>query len=210
MTADLPALFRNKDLLKQVLLLSHKGRAATYERLEFLGDRVLGLLVAEMLYAHFPNEKEGDLAKRFVALVRAETLAGVAQSLGIPQLLKTPDQALRQNTSVLSDVCEALLGALYLDGGLGAVRDFAAPLFLPLMRADRQAPQDAKTSLQEWAQHAYQELPRYTLQTRAGADHQPLFRIKVAVKDHAALGEGSSKKAAEQDAARNLLEELNA
>ncbi len=202
-------VFHDKSLFKQALRLSHNGRPAGYERLEFLGDRVLGLVVAEMLYRRFPNEREGAMAKRFVALVREETLAGVAQDLGLPALLSTNEAALRHNASVLSDVCEAIIAALYLDQGLAAVQAFMDPIWSHLIEAEVQIPQDAKSALQEWAQKKFKVLPTYTLLSRTGPDHSPVFTVQVQIGDRTITGTGSNKKLAEQSAATNFLEDIN-
>lgn len=202
-------VFHDKSLFKKALRLSHNGRPAGYERLEFLGDRVLGLVVAEMLYRRFPNEREGAMAKRFVALVREETLAGVAQDLGLPALLSTNETALRHNASVLSDVCEAIIAALYLDQGLAAVQAFMDPIWSRLIEAEVQIPQDAKSALQEWAQKKFKVLPTYTLLSRTGPDHSPVFTVQVQIGDRTITGTGSNKKLAEQSAATNFLEDIN-
>ena len=198
----------DQKLLKEALQLSSGGKRPTYERLEFLGDRVIGLIVAEMLYQKFPKEEEGAMAKRFVALTREETLAEIARNIGLPDLIKTNQDALRQNDSVLSDVCEAVIAALYLDKGLVEVRKFMTPLLEPILATEIQIPQDAKSELQELCQKKYKELPIYKLLERSGPDHQPIFRIQVQIKKKSALGTGTSKKLAEQNAAETLLKEL--
>ncbi len=209
--SDIQTLFNDQTLLRQALTLAHHGRTASYERLEFLGDRVLGLVVAEMLYLHHPMEKEGALARRFTELVREETLAEVAEKLGLPTLLITRENELRHNPSVLSDVCEAVLGALFLDQGLETVRQFIHPLWLPLMHRNKQAPKDAKSALQELAQKRGLPLPSYIVLKKSGPEHAPLFDIQVTIPDiGTAIGTGESKKIAEQHAAQNLLETLNA
>ena len=199
-------LFHDKSLFEKALRLAHDGRAADYERLEFLGDRVIGLVVSELLYTTFPKEREGDLAKRFVMLTREETLADIAQIIGLPELLKTNENRLRHNSSVLSDVCEAVMAALYLDRGLEAVKAFMEPIWTPFSQANGQVPQDAKSTLQEWAQKKYKALPAYHVVDQQGPDHSPVFVVSVMVKEHEAMGRGTSKKAAEQQAAQNLLE----
>ena len=198
----------DEKLLEKALQLSSGGKRPTYERLEFLGDRVIGLIVAEMLYKTFPKEEEGAMAKRFVALTREETLADIAKEIGLPNLIKTQQDDLRQNSSVLSDVCEAVIAALYLDKGLNAVRDFMASLWQPLIEAEIQIPQDAKSELQELCQKKYKEIPTYELTERTGHDHQPVFKIQVKIRKNKAIGIGSSKKLAEQNAAENLLKDL--
>ena len=195
-------------LLDMALQLPHHGKRAGYERLEFLGDRVLGLVVAEMLYDLFPKENEGEMARRFVALTREETLATIAEQIGLPALLKTNEEQLRHNPSVLSDVCEAVIAALYLDKGLDAVKKMMKPLWMPFISADTFAPQDSKSALQEWSQNRYKMLPIYTLKGKTGPDHQPIFTVLVKVGKRSAMGSGVSKKAAEQNAAEKFLNEV--
>lgn len=208
---DIQNLFKNKSLLRQALTLAHHGKTASYERLEFLGDRVLGLVVATMLYEQHPDENEGILARRFTELVREETLAEVAHTLSLPDLLITHENELRQNQSILADVCEALLGALYLDQGLETVQNFILPIWLPLMRQNKKAPKDAKSTLQELAQKKGQVLPKYTVLKKTGPDHAPIFEIEVCIPHiGSAIGISDSKKTAEQQAAKSLLEKLHA
>ncbi len=208
--------FENPELLRQALTHSSaaSGRgAADYQRLEFLGDRVLGLIVSDLLYKRFTEEAEGDLARRLASLVRRETLAEVAAGLGLGRhivLAKAEAEAgERDNPALLADACEAVIGALYLDGGLAAARAFVEPLWTPLLEAEPRPPQDAKTALQEWAQGRGLPLPEYREVGREGPAHQPLFTVEVSVRDRApAVGEGRSKRLAEQAAAEALLESL--
>ena len=200
--------FKNEKLLTQALQLAQHGHSAAYERLEFLGDRVLGLIVAEMLLKAYPKEKEGDLAKRFVALTREETLAEVAHLWQLNKQVITNEEDLKENNSILADVCEAVLGALYVDQGLEAVKKIVVPAWTPLMQANLDAPQDAKSACQEWAQRRYKVLPTYTFLEQLGSEHEPVFKMQVEVKKHTAIGFGRNKKAAEQDAAKNLLEQV--
>lgn len=205
----LTQLFHNQELLKQALTLSHHGKSAPYERLEFLGDRVLGLIVADMLYTTFGKEKEGELARRFTGLVREETLAQVAEQLKLGDMMITKEHELRHNRSVLADVCEAVLGALYLDSGLEAVRTFMEPIWGPLLHMDKKAPKDAKSTLQEWAQQHGHKLPVYTLVEKTGEEHAPLFVMQAEVIGvGCAVGQGNNKKMAEQIAAENLLKQV--
>ncbi len=203
------SLFKNKKLFDEATKLAHGRNAATYERLEFLGDRVLGLVVAEMLYRAYPEEKEGALAKRFVALTKESTLAEVAYLWHLNKLIKTTDEDLRANDSILSDVCEAVLGALYLDQGLEAVKKLMIPVWTPLMESNIQAPQDAKSACQEWAQRRFKCLPTYTLVEQMGTEHEPIFKMKIQVAELEAFGLGHTKKAAEKEAAQNLMEQYH-
>ena len=209
MQKALKDLFKHKALFEQALQLASGAKAAAYERLEFLGDRVLGLVVADMLYQAYPHEKEGALAKRFVALTQEKTLAEVAHLWQLNKQVKTNDPELRENDSVLSDVCEAILGALYLDQGLETVRTLMLPVWKPLMESNIQAPQDPKSACQEWAQHQFKCLPVYKIVEQMGTEHIPVFKAQVQVGKLTAFGVGHSKKEAEKEAAQNLLEQYN-
>ena len=185
----------------------------TYERLEFLGDRVLALVVADMLYDAFPDEEEGALAKRLVALVRRETLADVATRLRVGPLIRLSrgeeEAGGRENQGILADVCESLIGAIYRDGGLDAARAFIERHWSALMEGTAEPPKDAKTSLQEWAQGRGFALPSYRQVGRSGPDHAPHFTIEVSVGEFPPeIGAGPSKRIAEQIAAEKLLERL--
>lgn len=185
------------------------------QRLEFLGDRVLGLIVAEMLFAAFPTEDEGALAKRLAALVRQEGLAQVAGGLGLGRFLALSrgeeDSGGRDNPATLADACEAIIGALYLDGGIAPARNFIERHWQPMMSAEALPPQDAKTALQEWAQAAGLSLPHYAVIRSEGPPHDPVFEVEASVTGHdPARGTGRSKRAAEQAAARELLSAVQA
>jgi ribonuclease III len=184
-----------------------------YERLEFLGDRVLGLVVAELLYEAFPQEDEGALAKRLAALARRDTLARVAIAAGLHQHLvlsrAEAEAGGGRNPALLADACEAVIGALYLDGGLAVAERFIHRHWQPLMEAEAQPPQDAKTALQEWAQAAGLPLPVYETVRTEGPPHEPMFAIAVRVEGHPpTTATGRSKRAAEQAAAAALLAQL--
>ena len=185
-------------------------RGGDYERLEFLGDRVLGLVVAEMLFLRFPQEAEGLLAKRLAKLVGKETLASVAEDLGLGGFMRLAmgedEQQGRSNPGLLSDVCEAVIAALYLDGGLPAAKQLVDRFWTTRIEEDREPPSDAKTELQEWAQGRGLPLPRYSEIDRRGPPHDPVFTIVVEVEGQPVQqGRGRSKRAAEQDAAGQLL-----
>ena len=201
--------FKQPQLFAKALTLASGNKSAQYERLEFLGDRVLGLIISDMLLKYYKKEKEGDIAKRFTALVREETLASVARQIELPEQLITKEGELRHNDSILADVMEAVLGAIFLDGGFDAAYDFAKPLFMPLLIQDIKPPIDSKTQLQEWVQKKKKTLPVYTLISRDGPDHAPSFVIKVSVEGLGeSLGHGCSKRHAEQEAAANFLKEF--
>jgi len=204
--------FKNADLLKIALTHASAG-GADYERLEFLGDRVLGLIVAEKVYALYPDEAEGDLSKRHTALVRAETLAAAARRLDLGAAVEL-SQAEKagggaKNENILSDVMEAVIGAVYLDGGLEAAQSFLGPLLEDDVKNMAAPPRDAKTSLQEYSQARDLGLPEYILTSRQGPDHAPDFTVTVTVKGFPpATARGSSKRAAEKAAAQLLLDQL--
>ena len=207
--------FRDRHLIEEAL--THPGRAEirkklpfNYQRLEFLGDSVLGLVVAELLYRHYPAESEGNLARRLAALVREESLADVARALGIGphmRVLDADQDKSREQNSGLADVCEALIGALYLDGGYEAARRFIQSQWEPLARSMNAPPKDAKTQLQEWAQGRGLPLPEYRLAMRQGPAHAPEFTIQVILQGHAPQeAKAFSKRQAEQTAAQALLD----
>jgi ribonuclease-3 len=207
--------FADQALLTQAL--THRGARAvdrpigTNERLEFLGDRVLGLVIAEALLAAFPDENEGALAARLAALVSAPALARVADGFGLAQFIKVaPGQrADDRTTAVLADACEAVIGALYLDGGLGIAARFINDHWAALIREDVRPPKDAKTTLQEWAQGRGLPLPVYRTITESGPAHAPHFVMEVAIEGFpAAQGEGRTKRGATQAAAAALLARL--
>ena len=192
---------------KKAVTLAIGGRAASYERLEFLGDRVLGLVIAEMLFKTFPNEKEGEWAVRFTALVKESTLSDVAKTLGLDACLITNEDYLRSNDSVLADVCEAVLGALYLEKGLDKVQDFVSVLWHPFLNEKMTSIKDAKTMLQEWAQKNKGIVPEYRVISKTGPDHEPCFEVEVAILGvGSARAKGSSKKEAMTLAAKELLQ----
>jgi ribonuclease-3 len=185
----------------------------SYERLEFLGDRVVGLIVADLLMARFPEEPEGALALRHAELVRRETLAEVAAEIGLDAYLRLAkgEEAAgeRQNPSLMANACEAVIGALYLDGGLAVAQAFVEPLWRPRLEADTHPPQDAKTALQEWAQARALGLPKYREVGREGPAHEPHFTLEVEVEGQPPTrGEGRSKRLAEQAAAARLLAQV--
>ncbi|MGH6969578.1 MAG: ribonuclease III [Stellaceae bacterium] len=209
--------FAKPDLLVEALTHpSAAPRSATarrgYERLEFLGDRVLGLIVAQLLWQRFPQDDEGDLTRRQVALVRRETLAAIAREIGLGDCVvvsRGEDAAgVRQNISVLADVCEALIAALYLDGGLAAAQRFVERHWARHISAT-QPPRDPKTALQEWAQARGLALPSYAVVDTVGPPHRRRFTVTVSVAGaKAETASGASKREAEAAAAAVLLAAL--
>ena len=209
--------FKNQDLLIQALTHASAApsRGGSNERFEFLGDRVLGLAVAGLLLETFPDEDEGALGYRFSALARAESLARVAADIGLaPHILlaaSEEESGGRENANLLADCCEAVIAALYLDGGLDVADGFIRRHWRPLMAEDPVPPKDAKTVLQEWAQSKGLPLPDYRVIGQKGPAHAPRFTIEVALHEmKPASGQGTSKQAAEQEAARVLLKRIEA
>lgn len=195
--------------------LTHGSQAAAnYERLEFLGDRVLGLAMAEWLFTLFPNEPEGALSKRLNTLVTGAVCADVARSLGVAEHLKLGKQArddgARDSDNVLGDVMEALIGALYLDAGLDAARAAVRTAWGDRVRTQGSAaPQHPKSALQEWAAAHNRRTPMYEIIDRSGPHHAPRFTVKASIGALAeATAEGSSKQEAETAAAAALLVKL--
>jgi ribonuclease-3 len=205
--------FRDPALLDEALTHATAAKAkgrANYQRLEFLGDRVLGLVVAEMLFEAYPDAKEGELSKRLSDLVRRETCAEVARDWGLAGYIRLgvgeASAGVRERGPILADVCEALIGAVFLDGGFTAARTLVRKAFEDRMRARHRPSQDAKTALQEWAQARGLSTPVYKTQERSGPDHAPRFTIRVEVDGFPAISAGAgSKRAAEQGAAEAFL-----
>ena len=187
--------------------------AANYERLEFLGDRVLGLTIAEWLYERFADEAEGALSKRLNALVTGPVCAEIARELALPAQLRLGKQARDDGAfdsdNVLGDALEALIGALYLDHGLDAARAAVRRLWATRIERDVRAPQHPKSALQEWAAAHNRRPPEYSIVDRSGPHHAPRFTVKVAIGKLAeATATGSSKQEAETAAALALLGQL--
>jgi ribonuclease-3 len=207
--------FRDSALLEQAL--THPSAASPArpdnQRLEFLGDRVLGLCIAEALLEAYPEAAEGALAPRFNALVRRETLAEVAAEIGLGQHLRLGRSESisggRRKAAILADATEAVIAALYLDGGMGAARAFIASHWRGRLRDLAVLPTDAKTLAQEWAQARGLAPPVYRLTAQSGPDHAPVFTVEAGLETgETAAGQARSKKMAEQEAASALLGQL--
>jgi ribonuclease III len=191
-------------------LKPQRKRADSYQRLEFLGDHVLGLIVSDMLYRAFPNADEGEMSKRLADLVRKESCADVAKSLGLTDDIKLgavgAGASARLRKSVLGDICEAVIGAIFLDGGYAAAAAFVERNWTERMRKPRQPLRDPKTVLQEWAQGKGLPTPVYREVERTGPHHDPQFRVAVDLPGLApAEGVGGSKRAAEKVAASVMI-----
>jgi len=207
-------VFTDKSLIERALTHGSfaEGRKTipTYERLEFLGDRVLGLMTAEALFTSFDKADEGALAPRLNSMVRKETCADVARAVDLGAALRIGKSEEkgggRNKTSILGDACESLMAAIYLDGGRAAVQVFFDHHWGPRIEALRAKPSDPKSALQEWAAKTGRGVPRYELTERSGPDHRPVFTVQVTVTPLApAVGEGGSKQVAERAAAEELL-----
>ena len=192
-------------------LKPQRKRGESYQRLEFLGDHVLGLIVSDMLYRTFPEADEGELSKRLADLVRKESCAEVARALGLADDIKLgavgAGASARLRKSVLGDICEAVIGAVYLDGGYPAAASFVERNWTERMQKPRQPLRDPKTVLQEWAQGEGLPTPVYREVERTGPHHDPQFRVAVDLPGLAsAEGVGGSKRAAEKVAASVMIE----
>ncbi|WP_311269842.1 ribonuclease III [Sphingobium sp. WCS2017Hpa-17] len=194
--------------------LTHgSAKAVNYERLEFLGDRILGLLIGEWLFERFTDEPEGKLSRRFNALVSGETCAEVARDAGVPKHLvlgkQARDDGAANSDNVLGDVMEALIGALYLEGGLEEARALVRRLWADRVDTQTSAPRHPKSYLQEWAAANKRKPPEYALTDRSGPQHALRFTVTVSIKGAGeASATGGSKQEAETAAAKALLEKL--
>ncbi|MDB1135735.1 ribonuclease III [Candidatus Anaplasma sp. TIGMIC] len=210
--------FKNLPLLKKAL--THPSAAVSksdcYERLEFLGDAVLGMVVSEMLYRLFPDDNEGFLTKKKVVLVRGSKVMEVARAINLGDaIIMAKGEMLsggKTNTKNLENAMEAVIGALYIDGGLQAACNFITYYWKPLAEVIPAVPcQDPKTELQEWAQSKNLGIPRYTVVSKSGLEHNPIFTVEASVGNISGVtASGGSKKSAELAAAKLLLEKVKA
>lgn len=206
--------FRDKDLLKRALTHASADAVVSNERLEFLGDRVLGLVIADRLHAAFPDDPEGVLALKLNALVRKEACAAAAEAAGLPEHLILASSETksggRKKAVILAGACEAVIAALYLDGGMDAARAFIEKYWNAAFDGLGTDMRDAKTALQEWAQSGpAKSTPKYRLVRQEGPDHAPRFVVAVHVDGELpSEGEGGSKREAEQAAAVAMLQRL--
>lgn len=207
--------FHDRELLERALTHASVGEGAVkvrhYERLEFLGDRVLNLLAAERLMAIYTEAREGEMSRLMAALVNYHACARVARAIGLPDALRLSPSAskvgARDSDTVLGDACEALIGALYIDGGLDTARAFFLAHWKDnFERLDAPQARDPKTQLQEWAQGRGLPLPNYRVVSRVGPDHAPSFTVEVFVEGYEPeRAEGRSKQEAEKAAAQVML-----
>lgn len=204
---------KQPQLFERALTHGSHGRE-TYERLEFLGDRVLGLVIASWLYQRFPTEPEGKMSRRYNALVARETCADVGRELGLPPYIRLGRQAREDHANmsdnVIGDVVEAIIGAIYLDGGLQQAESFVRANWAPFLEEQRKAPVHPKSALQEIAAERKFGVPAYEMLARFGPHHAPRFRVRVSLGRHGeAEAEGASKQEAETAAAAALLEKIS-
>jgi ribonuclease III len=207
--------FADKALLERAVthisaLAGGATRVNSYQRLEFLGDRVLGLVISDMLYRAFPKANEGELSRRLADLVRKETCAEIARAIDLGAAIRLgaseANAGARTRPAILADVCEALIGAVYLDGGFAAAEALIGRLWQVRMKTKAEPARDPKTVLQEWAQGRGLPTPAYREIARSGPDHDPQFRVAVQLPHLApAEGSGRSKRAAEQAAAAAMM-----
>ena len=204
--------FRDRALL--VTALTHasavSGTRETYQRLEFLGDRVLGLIVTELLVTAFPKATEGELSLRLADMVRKEACAEVAVALDMGSAIRfgggKAQRTVLATTNVLADVCEAVIGAIYLDGGMEAARTFVEGSWRERLAAATVPMRNAKAALQEWAQANGHGVPTYAIAAKSGPDHEPRFEVEARVGSLApSRGQGRTRRDAEQAAATVLL-----
>jgi len=209
--------YRFADLALLDSALSHisalkgvRNRGGSYQRLEFLGDHVLGLVISDMLFRAFPRADEGELSRRLADLVRKETCAEIARAIDLGAAVRLgaseANAGARSRPAILADVCEALIGSVYLDGGFVAAEALIARLWQARMKTKAEPLRDPKTVLQEWAQGRGLPTPAYREIARSGPDHDPQFRVAVQLPHLApAEGSGRSKRAAEQAAAAAMM-----
>ncbi|WP_262332708.1 ribonuclease III [Bosea sp. BH3] len=210
--ATLGHSFTDKALLTTALthMSAEDSRLASYQRLEFLGDRVLGLSIADMLFRRYPQAEEGNLSRRLADLVRKETCVEVAEGWNLGQFMRLGEGEIlggaRKNKAILADACEAIIGAVFIDGGYEAARGLIERAFGERMMKPVRPLRDAKTALQEWAQGKGYQTPTYSERGRSGPDHAPVFVVAARINGLAdAEARGPSKRLAEQAAAEAFL-----
>ncbi len=202
--------FKDITLLDKALThpSSKKLKINDFERLEFLGDRILGHMVADLLYHIFPKEKEGDLAKRQAVLISREVCQDVAREIDLAKAIKFIGTEFDGKSSVLSDAMEALIAAIYLDGGMEAVNTYILPFWKTRLSKSDAPPKDSKSLLQEWTQSRGLGIPRYELVKTSGPAHAPEFEMSLTINDITVSASGKSRKIAEQEVAKAMLAQL--
>lgn len=207
--------FDNSELLRDALTHSSTGENHSYERLEFLGDRVLGLVVSRILFERHMDEKEGDLAKRLASLVQGTWLAKIAHDIDLGKYMNFSvaerSAGGDDNDNILADGMEALIGAIYLDSDLSACERLITTLWGDSFDKMIKPPQHPKTTLQEWAQANNLPLPKYEITGQSGPDHAPIFEVTLTIKDHGSLSaSGASRQTGEKAVAQAFIAQLRA
>jgi len=204
--------FKNSDLLKQSLIHKSFDNFSNNEKLEFLGDRVLGLIISKKLIEIYPEEKEGIIDKKFANLVNKKTCSNIAKKLNIKKFMflgPSHKSLERSADKIMGDCLEALIGAIYLDGGLKSAERFVFNFWKKYLENSILPLIDAKTQLQEHSLKKFKELPRYTFYKKTGPQHKPIFKTDVQIPNSKKIiGTGTSKKNAQQNAASKLLRSL--
>ena len=204
--------FKNKDLLAKSLVHKSHNNNENNEKLEFLGDRVLGLVFAKNLLKIYPNDKEGIIDKKFANLVNKKTCLLVAKKLELKKFIITGGSYKGLNRSddkIISDGLEAILGAIFLDQGMNAVEKFILNVWGEFLDKSTETQIDAKTKLQEYSLKKFKSLPIYIIQKQSGPQHSPIFKVEVHIKNSKKFyATGTSKKNAQQNAAQKLLTDL--
>ena len=205
--------FKNKKLLHQSLTHKSYDKNNNNEKLEFLGDRILGFVIANRLIELYPNDKEGALDKKLASLVNKKKCFEVCEFLNLNKFIKTSTSSTNNNnieTKIISDACEAIIGAIFLDQGIKVAEQFILDLWSSELKKSIIMKIDAKTRLQEFSLKEFKVSPVYKLIASKGPNHKPIFKIKVKIKNsEAEFGIGSSKKIAEQNAANKLLKKID-
>jgi len=205
--------FKNKSIIIKSITHKSANQIINNEKLEFLGDRVIGLILSEKIYELYPNENEGSLDKRFANLVNRKTCALIALSMGIKDFIIFGNQMQKitnKDEKILSDTCEAIIGAVYLEKGYEFTKKFVLELWKKQIKLSDKTVLDSKTRLQEHSLKLYKKLPVYRLIEAKGPRHKPIFKISVSVNNSKEfLGVGNSKQKAEQSAATKILKHIN-
>ena len=204
--------FKSKSLLNRALTHKSANQIENNEKLEFLGDRVLGLVISKKIIDLYPNEEEGNLDKRFAKLVNRETCSKIAWTIDIQKYLFIGDshkKITKEDSKILSDSCEAIIGAIYIDKGFDFVSKFILDIWRDKLENSNITILDSKTRLQEYSLKTYKKLPSYVLLKTFGPRHRPVFKISVNIPNSKKfVGSGNSKQQAEQDGAKKLLNNI--
>jgi len=207
---EIKILFKDKSLILEALTHKSANQKVNNEKLEFLGDRVLGLVLSEKLFDLYPNEPEGVLDKRFARLVKKKTCCEVAWSIGIQKyiIIGNPKKKIEiTDEKILSDSCEALIGAIFIDKGFDFVKNYILKIWKKNIDKSHVTILDAKTKLQEYSLKKYKKLPIYRLISSIGPRHNPIYKISVSITaSKGFVGAGNSKQEAQQDGAKKLLD----